>query len=198
VPSDRHVETRHDETFWEAVHRLRREGRLPRHWTRAQLRPLLRGRFADNTINSVPSNQSMTPDGREQGDYVRRGIKAAAWRVAPGVFELVDDPDDDDLGNGVAGADATRPPHPLRVVLHLEGRLAERAAAMASALGTTIDAVAKDALQLHVLQRQFHGGSDGSVRWPKWGDPARVVDLSPAKVAELLDDQDRGCEGRTP
>lgn len=36
----------------------------------------------------------MTRDGSQKGNYVGRGLQAKAWRVGPGKFELIDDPED--------------------------------------------------------------------------------------------------------
>ena len=44
-------------------------------------------------FNTVPSNQSMTRDGSQKGNYIIRGFRAKAWRVRPGKFELIDDPE---------------------------------------------------------------------------------------------------------
>ena len=83
-------------TFWDCVYELRKKDLIPRVWKRADLRPYLDeaqgGLFATNTVTAVPSNQSMTKDGREKGDYIKKGQAAKAWRVGGGKFELIDDP----------------------------------------------------------------------------------------------------------
>ena len=84
-------------TFWDCVYELREKDLIPRTWKRADLRPYLDvaqgGVFATNTVTTVPSNHSMTRDGKEKGDYVKKGQNARAWRLGSGVFELVNDPD---------------------------------------------------------------------------------------------------------
>ena len=83
-----------DRTFWEDVYYLRQKGLILRQWTRKDLNRHLAQRYSLNTINTVPSNQSMKRDGSEKGDYVKRGQQAKAWRVDRGEFELIDDPQD--------------------------------------------------------------------------------------------------------
>ena len=78
--------------FWESVYELRENRKIPCTWTRADLKPHLLGKFALNSINSIPSNESMTRDGKEKGDSVRRGQSAKAYRVGGGKFQLVNDP----------------------------------------------------------------------------------------------------------
>ena len=80
-------------TFWQEIRKLREDGLIPMVWSRDDLRPHLADKFSPNTINTVPSNASATHDLREQGDYVQRGMAPKAWRVAPGRFQLVDDPE---------------------------------------------------------------------------------------------------------
>ena len=73
--------------------RLRVSDKIPYRWTRSDIRPaLLAAGYSDNTINSVPSNASVSPDGVEQGDYVRRGRAAWFFRHGGGVYSLIDDP----------------------------------------------------------------------------------------------------------
>ncbi len=86
---------RHRMSFWESVHKLRENRLIPYIWTRADLRPHLQsphGAFTHNSITTIPSNQSMTKDGSEKGNYVKKGQPAKAWRVGRGKFQLVDDP----------------------------------------------------------------------------------------------------------
>lgn len=80
--------------FWEDVYELRTHALIPRLWSRGDIRTHLAGKYRPNTLNSLPSNQSMTKDGRVKGNYVLRGLEPRAWRIEPGVFELVDDPED--------------------------------------------------------------------------------------------------------
>ena len=88
-------------TFWESVYELREKHRIPRVWKRAHLRPYLErpnGRSAPNAIMAIPSNQSITNDGKTRGDYVKKGQEPMAWRVGhtgSGEYRLICDPDDD-------------------------------------------------------------------------------------------------------
>ena len=82
-------------SFWDDVYTLRKQGLIPRVWTRDSLRPHLQGKFLPNSITTIPSNGSMTRDGKRIGNYIKRGQDARAWRVGPGEFRLVVDPDDD-------------------------------------------------------------------------------------------------------
>ena len=90
-----------DKTFWQSVYELREKHRIPQVWKRAHLRPYLEkpnGRFAPNAITVIPSNQSMTDDGKTRGDYVKKGQEPMAWRVGPagsGEYRLICDPADD-------------------------------------------------------------------------------------------------------
>ena len=79
--------------FWEDVRLLREQKKIPKQWSRPDIRPFL-DKFAENTINSLPSNQSMTRDGRQRGNYVLRGSEPKAWRMGDGKFELIEDPAD--------------------------------------------------------------------------------------------------------
>lgn len=84
------------DNFWDSVYQLRKENKIPRIWKRAHIRPYMErpnGRFAPNSITTIPSNRSMTRDGKKQGDYVKKGQDPKAWRVGPGEFELIDDPE---------------------------------------------------------------------------------------------------------
>jgi hypothetical protein len=79
--------------FWNVVAALRRSGKIPQQWGRADIRPHLRkAGYADTAITTIPSNASMTRDGREKGDYVKKGRPAVAYRVGRGLFELIADP----------------------------------------------------------------------------------------------------------
>lgn len=81
--------------FWESVYKLRANRQIPFVWTRADLKQHLSGKFASGSISTIPSNASMTRDGKEKGDYVRRGQRPKAWRVGRGKFQLINDPYDD-------------------------------------------------------------------------------------------------------
>ena len=81
-------------SFWEEIRQLRSLKQIPRRWKRADIRPFLRGKFAANTIDRCPSNQSMTGDGRLRGNFILRGNKPEAWRIGRGTFELIEDPED--------------------------------------------------------------------------------------------------------
>lgn len=81
-------------SFWDDIYRLREQGLIPPVWTRADIRPHLLGAYTPNTIGTVPSNASMTRDGKQIGDYVKHGRDAQAWRVGPGKFRLIVDPAD--------------------------------------------------------------------------------------------------------
>ena len=83
-------------SFWDEVYKLREQGLIPRVWTRECLRPHLLGPYTPNSINTIPSNQSITRDGKEIGKYVKHGRDPKAWRVGRGEFQLVVDPDDDE------------------------------------------------------------------------------------------------------
>lgn len=82
-----------ENSFWMAIYDLRQRKLIPRQWTRDDLRYHLAGQYSANTINTVPSNQSMTEDGRKKGNYIKRGVRAMAWRISRGRFELIDDPE---------------------------------------------------------------------------------------------------------
>jgi hypothetical protein len=45
-----------------------------------------------NTIRTVPANQSVSADGKGQGNYVLKGAKPEAHRLGDGMYELIDDP----------------------------------------------------------------------------------------------------------
>jgi hypothetical protein len=47
------------------------------------------GEYSENTINTVPRNHSVRPDGTDRGDYVRKGRKPAFLWHGSGVYELV-------------------------------------------------------------------------------------------------------------
>ena len=112
-------------SFWDEVYALREQGAIPRVWTRNSLRPHLLGPYTPNSINTIPSNQSMARDGTQPGNYVKNGREPKAWRVGPGEFQLVIDPDDDKATQDaelrraraysqVARAKAAGSPYPLQ------------------------------------------------------------------------------------
>ena len=80
-------------TFWDNVRELRRRGMLPPKWRTGDLRPLLEDIYSTNTIKTVPRNSSISADGSEPGDYVRKGRKPEAVRLGKGLYELIDDPE---------------------------------------------------------------------------------------------------------
>ena len=84
-----------DETFWKAIERLRANRIIAFQWRRADIRPHLEKLgFSPNSINTIPSNQSVTLDGVEQGNYVKAGVaKPRAYRVGRGLFQLIGDSD---------------------------------------------------------------------------------------------------------
>jgi hypothetical protein len=79
-------------TFWESIIELRKRGEIPRHWTISDIRPHLRKRFSEGTILTTPASQSISIDADRKGSLVKLGRKAMALRIAPGTFELLDDP----------------------------------------------------------------------------------------------------------
>ena len=111
--------------FWADVFQLRKQGQLPRTWKTVDLRPHLRERYAENTIERAPYNSSIARDGKGIGNFVKRGRLPKAWRVGRGEFQLVVDPDDDKVTQDaerrraesyarVARAIAAGDPYPLR------------------------------------------------------------------------------------
>ena len=111
--------------FWDEVYSLRKQGAIPRVWTRESLRPYLLGPYTPNSINAIPSNRSIARDGKQMGNYVKNGQEPKAWRIGPGEFQLVTDPDDDMATQDaerrrarayaqIARAKAAGSPYPLR------------------------------------------------------------------------------------
>lgn len=82
--------------FWDDVYNLRKNNLIPRQWKREHIRPSLQAKgYQLTTINSLPSNQSMSRDGNSLGDFVRRrGLEPKAWRTGVGIYELIEDPGD--------------------------------------------------------------------------------------------------------
>ena len=62
-----------------------------------------KGEYSENAINTIPRNHSVRPDGREPGDYVRKGRKPAFLWYGEGEYELILDrqhdfkPEDDEF-----------------------------------------------------------------------------------------------------
>ena len=81
-------------SFWDDVYALRKQGRIPRVWTRGDLWPLLRVEYP-NALISLPFWHAMTEDGAMVGYFVRAGLRPEAWSLGGGRFRLVADPDDD-------------------------------------------------------------------------------------------------------
>ena len=112
--------------FWEHIYELRGKGLIPREWKRDHLRPYLerpQGPFASATIATVPYNQSLTRDGREIGNYIKRRQDPKSWRTGPGVFQLIVDPDDDKKTQDTELARARRlavSGFPRRTLIHAE------------------------------------------------------------------------------
>jgi len=75
--------------FYEHIVALRKSGKIPFRWTIADIEPFLRGNFLPNTINVYPQNCSISPDGSEKGDYVKRGQKPKFYRLGRATFELI-------------------------------------------------------------------------------------------------------------
>ncbi|MDE2822062.1 MAG: hypothetical protein OXK79_00980 [Chloroflexota bacterium] len=87
-----------DRTFWECVYDARFDGLIPSVWRKRELIELLTpplGRFSPNTVNTLPSNESISLEGNEIGFFVKGGTEPKAWRVGRGKFRLVVDPEDD-------------------------------------------------------------------------------------------------------
>ncbi len=82
-------------SFWDDVYELRKRGAIPKVWTQDCLRPHLMGPYTPSSINALPSNRSMTRDGKQLGNYVKNGQEPKAWRVGSGEFQLIIDPEDD-------------------------------------------------------------------------------------------------------
>ena len=81
--------------FWDDVYALRKRGVIPRVWTQDCLRPHLMGPYTPNSIHTIPSNGSMTRNGKQLGNHVKNGQEPRAWRVGPDEFQLIIDPEDD-------------------------------------------------------------------------------------------------------
>jgi hypothetical protein len=79
-------------TFWNDIYELRRQNLIPQQWRRRHIMPYLKHKYKASTIWTVPPNQSISKDRQVQGNYVQRGMQAKAYRIAPGLFELIDEP----------------------------------------------------------------------------------------------------------
>jgi hypothetical protein len=78
--------------FYEHIVALRRSGKIPVQWTIADIEPFLRMYFQPNTINIYPQNCSISPDGSEMGDYVKRlRQKPKFYRLGQATFELIEE-----------------------------------------------------------------------------------------------------------
>jgi hypothetical protein len=176
-------------TFWETVRELRQARQIPRVWTRADIRPYLEASFTQSTINTVPSNQSMTRDGSEMGNYVMNGVAAMAWRVARGQFELIDDPETEDGASGLAGGDVTRK---YRVNVVLEHDTYRRALALARTRRTGLENLVSDAL----LQQLDAASLDEAPFLMRINHCSRPIGvLTPADVADIEFDDDLRSAG---
>lgn len=171
-------------TFWETIHQLRKDGKIPRIWTRADIRPHLKGRYERSTIDTVPSNQSMTRDGSVMGDYVKKGLAAMAWRVARGRFELINDPaaDDSERANSTNAMIRTR-----RVSVMLEYNIYMKALALARERRTELETLVCDAL-VQQLNAASHDAAPFEMRINHTSRP--IGALSPADIAAIERDDD--------
>ena len=85
--------------FWEDVYRLREEGLIPRVWKVGELKQNLpSSRYAPTTITTNPPNFSITIEGDLDGGYhARKESAPKAWRLGNGEYQLIEDPDDDEM-----------------------------------------------------------------------------------------------------
>ena len=79
-------------TFWNDIFELRRQNLIPQQWRHKHIIPYLKHKYKASTIWTVPPNQSISKDRRIQGNYVQRGMQPKAYRIAPGLFELIEEP----------------------------------------------------------------------------------------------------------
>jgi len=84
-------------TFWNDIYELRKQNLIPQQWRRKHIMPYLKHKYKDSTIWTVPSNQSVSKDRNVQGNYVQRGMEPKAYRIAPGLFELINEPSSPNL-----------------------------------------------------------------------------------------------------
>ena len=86
-------------SFWDDVYELRERGLIPRVWKRSDLTPHLlkpKGAYAKGSINTIPSNASISQVHIEIGDYIKKNQLPKAWRLGDGKYQLVEDPEDDE------------------------------------------------------------------------------------------------------
>ena len=84
--------------FWRQVYRLREMDVIGRAWKTAQLNEYMerpRGEYAASTIAVRPHNSCVSLEGHGIGDFVSKGQSPKVWRVGRGLFQLIEDPDDD-------------------------------------------------------------------------------------------------------
>jgi len=79
-------------TFWNDIYELRKQNLIPLQWRRKHIMPYLKHKYKASTIWTVPPNQSISKDRHVQGNYVQRGMEPKAYRIAPGLFELIEEP----------------------------------------------------------------------------------------------------------
>ena len=82
------------DTFWDNVWQLRLRGLIPRVWKAGHIREHLKGLYKPNTINSVPINYGVEREGTKIGNAVKNGQAPKVWRVGPGDYQLITDPED--------------------------------------------------------------------------------------------------------
>ena len=109
-------------TFWEAVRALREQGLIRRDWKVGDLSARLVGAFKPSTITVNPFNSSISSEGGEMGDFVKKGAAPKAWRVGRGLFRLVADPDDDAETQAAETALAARRAEELRAAHNRPGQ----------------------------------------------------------------------------
>jgi mRNA-degrading endonuclease RelE of RelBE toxin-antitoxin system len=80
-------------TFYEHIISLRKERRIPTIWRSEDIRPFLKNYFRSNTINVYPANCSITPDGKEAGDYVKKGQAPKFYRMGKGLYVVIEEYD---------------------------------------------------------------------------------------------------------
>ena len=84
--------------FWQQIYRLREMQMIGRVWKTSQLNEYLErpwGEYAASTIAVRPHNSCVSMEGDGIGDFVSKGQSPKVWRVGRGLFQLVQDPDDD-------------------------------------------------------------------------------------------------------
>ena len=89
---------RNSEGFWQKIYHLREMQVIDRIWKTAQLNEYMerpRGEYAASTISVRPHNSCVSLEGNGIGDFVSKGQSPKVWRVGRGLFQLIEDPDDD-------------------------------------------------------------------------------------------------------